>query len=239
MLRNVAGQWLIIGLLTLLGLVLLYQWFTGPLSLLVEMIGSKCGPDRYYSLARQWRGKFAQLRQDVTLLDQTDQATDLPNSERFVGEVRRLENRPGCPWSAFVVDLDYFSRINDTLGHSGVDRLLREVGNAIARWCRRSNLVARLDGARFGILCEGLSLSQATAVAERLLKAVGNIAIPATGTDGSIQYLSASIGVAMSPEDGVRASRVLVAAANRVDVAKQSGRNCVVANSHSRPRRAG
>ena len=185
------------------------------------------------------RVEFARLREDVTLLDQTDQVTDLPNIERFVAEARRLENRPGYPWSVHVLDLDHFRRINDALGHSGADLLLREVASTIARWCRRSNLVGRLEGPRFGVLCQGLTQSQAKSLADRLLKAIGNIAIPGSETGGSIQYLSASIGVATSPEDGTSAGRVLATAADRVDAAKQSGRNGVVTSGDLRCRRAG
>ncbi|HSI56564.1 MAG TPA: EAL domain-containing protein [Ideonella sp.] len=106
--------------------------------------------------------------------------------------------RTGQPLAALFIDLDRFKLINDARGHATGDTLLREVARRLAGEARGSDIAGRLSGDEFVLLlprCTGL---QAAAAAERLLQLLAR----PVDLDGLEIAPSASIGVALYPEDG-------------------------------------
>jgi diguanylate cyclase (GGDEF)-like protein len=101
------------------------------------------------------------------------------------------------PSSAAIlfIDLDGFKTINDTLGHAAGDNLLAEAAHAIAAQARADDVVGRVGGDEFVMICRGLSRPpDALAVAARLQKALAHtVAVPG----GSVR-VSASVGVTMA-----------------------------------------
>jgi diguanylate cyclase (GGDEF)-like protein len=183
------------------------------------------------------RIEFAQLRDRLRQLELTDPTTDLPNRRQLHEVLTRLQNRPGYPWALVLLKLDHFRDLNQTLDHLAADRLLRQVAGALQGAVRKSCLVARFDGPLFAIACTGASMAQAAGIAERLRQCVR--ALPVTMPDGRDLTLTASLGVAASPDDGQHASDLLAAAAARIEVAKRTGRDRVVAGGLPGDRQAG
>jgi diguanylate cyclase (GGDEF)-like protein len=183
------------------------------------------------------RVEFAQLRDRFRQLELTDPTTDLPNRRQLDECLTRLQNRPGYPWALVLLKLDHFGELNQAIDHLAADRLLRQVAGALQGAVRKSCLVARLDGPVFAITCTGSSAVQAPAIAERLRQCVR--ALTVTGPDGQVLTLSASLGVAASPDDGQYASDILAAAAARVEIAKRTGRDRVVAGGLPGERQVG
>lgn len=103
-----------------------------------------------------------------------DDLTALPNRALFTSRLEDVIAREGPANAAVLfVDLDRFKVVNDTLGHSAGDRLLRSVASHLAGAVRPSDTVARFGGDEFAVLLDGVtSLGEAEGVARRVLEAL-------------------------------------------------------------------
>ncbi len=153
-----------------------------------------------------------------------DQLTGLPNrslmNDRFKYALS-LAQRGREPLAVMFLDLDRFKNINDTLGHSIGDRLLMEVGRRIKSTLREEDTVSRLGGDEFMLILHATDADGAAYVANKLLEAVSQ---PCLIEEYELSS-TASIGIAIYPDDGEdfeTLSRNADAAMYRV---KQGGRN--------------
>ena len=183
------------------------------------------------------RVEFAQLREQLRKLELTDPVTDLPNRQQFELSLRNVVNRPGYPWSVILVSLDRFGELNDRLGHEGADALLRRIGNLMRAGVRKGCEVSRLSGKFFAVLTPGIDGDLLLAMAERIRQMVASQ--PVELSDGMPWQLTASIGVASHPVDGLDPEAIVRLAETRVESAKRAGRNCVVAFNPGVQRQAG
>jgi diguanylate cyclase (GGDEF)-like protein len=122
------------------------------------------------------------------------------------------------------LDLDRFKTVNDTLGHDGGDFLLKTVAERLCSVTRVNDVVARLGGDEFVVVQTGVSSKdRAEDFAGRLISAV---TAPMKFREQSI-IATASVGVALAPEDGTDPERLLKSADLALYKAKADGRNCV------------
>ncbi|EAR62343.1 EAL domain-containing protein [Neptuniibacter caesariensis] len=120
------------------------------------------------------------------------------------------------------IDLDHFKEINDTLGHSTGDELLRKVSQRLRRSVREEDIVARLGGDEFTVITGVLETrSDAESIAQKLL----NELIRPYLIDGNELSVTASIGVSFFPEDGDNSEILLRNADSAMYEAKRNGRN--------------
>lgn len=136
-----------------------------------------------------------------------DGLTDLPNREYFQERLTQaLAQAGGKRVGVLYIDLDLFKNINDSFGHPSGDRLLKEVAERLTAAVRGANLAARLGGDEFAvILAADVSPNEASACATLLiemLKAPYDI-------DGQEMVIGASIGIALSPGDGVTSEELM------------------------------
>lgn len=143
---------------------------------------------------------------------QHDALTGLPNRRVFA---RRLEHAlkrardSGGRIAMLVIDLDDFKRINDTLGHAAGDALLHFVAQRLQQGIRAEDTLARLGGDEFAaILPDVADRAGAQARAERLARALE----ASTNFQGHALSISASIGLALYPDDGADETRLYAAA---------------------------
>lgn len=123
--------------------------------------------------------------------------------------------------SFFMLDLDNFKEINDSAGHIVGDSILVEVGNCLNRIFRPEDVVARIGGDEFIVFSHGSAdKSKARKLAQRILKAFDNIQIP----DHPKIKVSGSIGVALSPCDGVTCMELYAAADKAMYAIKHSNK---------------
>lgn len=87
---------------------------------------------------------------------------------REIARVRRLKS----PYAVLMLDLDLFKHVNDDYGHQAGDQVLADFAAAAMHCVRTEDLVGRYGGEEFCILLPGAAMQQATAIAERLRKAV-------------------------------------------------------------------
>lgn len=164
-------------------------------------------------------------QEKIDFLAYHDPLTELPNRVLFrdrLGHALQRANRDKAPLALLYLDLDRFKSVNDTLGHPVGDELLVEVGRRIAGVIRASDTLARLGGDEFVLLLEDESdARQAAIVARKLLEVFSR----PQRIDGHDLTVTASIGIALYPEDGDDADNLLKHADLAMYEAKSQGRN--------------
>ena len=153
-----------------------------------------------------------------------DSLTGLPN--RFLFEDRldtalALADRHRSPLAVLFVDLDRFKLVNDTLGHSVGDGVLRLVSARLAGCLRESDTLARRGGDEFIAILPDTDQNGATRVAQKL---VDSLRAPLDAA-GSEVLVTASVGVAMFPDNGTDRDTLLKAADLAMYGAKEMGRD--------------
>lgn len=159
-----------------------------------------------------------------------DRLTDLPNRQLFqqtLDTAIEQAGEDGGNFAVLFVDLDRFKRINDTLGHSMGDALLRSVA-ARLRECAAEQAgcskveIARLGGDEFVIMLSGVSSeAEASDMAERISRSLST----PLECEGHRLVVTPSIGVTMFPQDGRSSEDLLMNADSAMYRAKSSGRN--------------
>jgi two-component system cell cycle response regulator len=157
----------------------------------------------------------------------TDPLTGLRN-RRYAMDRMEQEwsgaDRSGRPLSCMVIDLDELKEINDTLGHDAGDTALCRVAQALRKSLRVQDVLCRVGGDEFLVICPGAALGSAMACAERARKGVEEV-MPDVG--GRQVVLGVSIGVA-EKRAGVSDAGELIKLADRgAYLAKKNGRNAV------------
>jgi diguanylate cyclase (GGDEF)-like protein len=166
-----------------------------------------------------------QLREKNQLLEYMsyhDTLTNLPNRrllEEFAEKMLTLAKRENKPLSILFMDLDRFKPINDVYGHQMGDEVLKLVAKRLEKFARSSDTISRYGGDEFVILAYDCSKQDATALAERLVKAIEE----PMKIDQLTLQLSASVGIATFPEDGDELTKLIRLADERLYMAKKSG----------------
>ena len=154
-----------------------------------------------------------------------DGLTGLPNRLMFNQLLTvqiQSSQRFGRRFAVLFVDLDRFKLINDTLGHEVGDSLLKEISLRFKQAVRTSDLIARLGGDEFVVLIpELINEKQAAAVARKLLAA----AVTPMVLAGQECRVSASVGIAVFPNDGTDEQALLKNADSAMYLAKKEGKN--------------
>jgi diguanylate cyclase (GGDEF)-like protein len=132
--------------------------------------------------------------------------------------------------SVLVIDIDHFKAINDNYGHAVGDEVLRQIAGEIARATRDADRIYRYGGEEFVILCEGMPHSPALLAAERL-----RLRVAAVDIHDVAEHVTASIGVATTPDDGETMIELFATADGRLYGAKEAGRNRVLGRLIDRP----
>lgn len=153
-----------------------------------------------------------------------DQLTGLPNRTLLQDHFRyalSLAQHSSNNLAIMLVDLDQFKYINDTLGHSIGDQMLIELAKRIKSVLRDEDTVSRSGGDEFIIVLPTASANNAASLANRLLEI---ISLPFV-VEGHELITTASIGIAIYPNDGNDIEMLYKNADNAMYKAKQAGRN--------------
>jgi diguanylate cyclase (GGDEF)-like protein len=161
----------------------------------------------------------------IEYLASHDGLTDLPNREMFnqllhftIEAARRYERR----FSVMFIDLDRFKVINDSLGHEAGDILLIEIASRLRQTLRSSDVVARLGGDEFVVILENTADNQdIEIIAQTLLSALSQ----PLQLSGHECQTTASIGIAMFPDDGTDVQTLTKNADMAMYRAKADGKN--------------
>lgn len=185
---------------------------------------------RFYRMRQLIRQQIAELnsrREDMEKLARLDPLTGLANRRLLVERAEHafsVARRDNLRLGVLFIDLDRFKPINDNLGHAVGDLLLKAVADRIRRVIRESDTPARIGGDEFVVLLEAIHDDiDAQTVAEKIRVALNT---PFDIEEHRIS-VSACIGIAFYPEDGVDMLELSRHADEAMFRAKENGRNAV------------
>ncbi|WP_296255791.1 MULTISPECIES: putative bifunctional diguanylate cyclase/phosphodiesterase [unclassified Pseudomonas] len=186
---------------------------------------------------KKLQAKEHDLQRVNALLSQLDQArlslqqaanfdalTNLINRRGFnqiFAERLTEQNQAGGKLAVMFLDVDYFKRINDSLGHDAGDELLKVIAERIRGATRSSDVVARFGGDEFCILIALHTIAEARHMAQRvMIRMKDPIALA-----GRSMVMTTSIGVSIYPDDGQTCDELLKSADLALYQSKDNGRN--------------
>ncbi|OJZ17114.1 MAG: hypothetical protein BGP21_02175 [Thiobacillus sp. 65-29] len=172
---------------------------------------------------RQRTAELERANQQLHVLSIRDDLTALPN-RRFaisaLDELWREARHNSTPLSVLMLDADRFKQVNDTFGHATGDAILRALATRLQDAVRTSDIVCRLGGDEFLVICPRSPRDGATQVAEKILASRA----PFHAEDGTECWNGAiSIGVAEVQDNMMRPEDLLRAADDALYIAKRQG----------------
>ena len=191
------------------------KWIMAAIVLFLGMVAAFNVADRI-----QRKSKSAGLQR----LAETDQLTNLYNKVTTEKKIKEfIAQNPNTQSLLFVLDIDNFKKINDTMGHAFGDEILRAIGHGIKMQFRASDIIGRAGGDEFIIFLKGLKDDE---VILREAKKVENFFKDfKAGTDYVKYSATASIGCAVFPRDAGDFDGMYKAADEALYKAKQRGKN--------------
>ena len=161
---------------------------------------------------------------EITRLALFDGLTGLANRQRMRLSLDQLLSSPGAatrPTALFLLDLDRFKQVNDTMGHQTGDVLLQQVAQRLLRAVGDAGLVGRLGGDEFKVvLPDGANRDMLGELARTI---IGSLSQPYF-IAGSSLSIGCSIGIALSPDDGAESESLIRSADLALYAAKADGR---------------
>ncbi|MEO6079570.1 MAG: EAL domain-containing protein [Steroidobacteraceae bacterium] len=180
-------------------------------------------------LARRFAVALANEDRERALMRQAyyDSLTSLPNrqlfKDRLTQEILR-SRREGARVVLFFIDLDHFKNVNDSLGHSAGDELLRAASTRLQGLLRPGDTLARLGGDEFTLVAPGLDDLAAETMARRMIDSVSQ----PFQLGGMQCVVQASVGIAVFPRDSDTGEALLRSADTAMYRAKSQGRGRAV-----------
>jgi diguanylate cyclase (GGDEF)-like protein len=181
--------------------------------------------------------QVTQAKDRLRQLAYYDSLTSLPNRQLFTEQLElllKISKRDETTVALLFLDLDNFKRINDSLGHTAGDMLLREVAARLSSCIRESDLisqyfdaeskigVSRLGGDEFTVVLNKVEAPKiAGVVAERLLESLQSPML----IEGHEIVITPSIGIALAPQDASTVEDLLKRADTAMYHAKTTGKN--------------
>jgi diguanylate cyclase (GGDEF)-like protein/hemerythrin-like metal-binding protein len=171
--------------------------------------------------------RLKKANKDLEVIALTDVLTEIPNRRHAMLQLQGLwkeAQQNGGSLACMFIDADGFKAINDSYGHDAGDTVLQTLARELCHSVRTDDIVCRLGGDEFIIICPNTSLDGALVIAELTRARIANLRVQA---GKGVWVGSISIGVAVnSPNiDGVDA--LLKMADENVYRAKSGGKNCV------------
>ncbi len=196
-----------------------------PVWLSISLVRDKRGNPEYHIASFSDITERKQQEAQIEHLAFHDLLTGLPNRRLLIDRIQvaiAQAARDANGLALLFVDLDRFKTINDSLGHQAGDQLLRLVGERLKSWVRSGDTVSRVGGDEFIVLCPDCDSPEgASSLGDKLL---GAIAQPYQIGDTEL-VITASIGIALYPDNGADANSLIGNADVAMYLAKENDRN--------------
>lgn len=170
-------------------------------------------------------------RQKLSHQANTDVVTDLYNhryfQERLDREIKNAKNDNDNPnLGLIMIDLDYFKYYNDTFGHQKGDILLKKIGETIKENIKDSDVVCRYGGDEFSVILLNTDSKEAADIAEKIRESIDSKKFFQSKNDPN-KYITASIGVAIYPDNALDKDSLIKKADDAMYKAKYLSKNRV------------
>ncbi|KAB0641064.1 putative bifunctional diguanylate cyclase/phosphodiesterase [Burkholderia latens] len=167
----------------------------------------------------------SRLNGEIVRMAQFDELTDLPNRRTLMERIEaaiQTERQSNTTFAVLFMDLDGFKTINDSLGHTAGDEVLKAFARRLQQCVRASDTVARLGGDEFVVLLENVSsIDDVERAAEHVLNRMRD----GLWNDAQPLQVTPSIGIALYPRDGDTVEVLLKHADVAMYEAKRAGRS--------------
>ncbi|CAN5245611.1 EAL domain-containing protein [soil metagenome] len=200
--------------------LLLHDGTAIPVELILRFVDFAGRPHQVVAV-RDLRARKA-AEQHIRYLAHYDPLTTLPNRGTFNERIaQEIAARPeGKSIAVMALDLDQFKQVNDLFGHAAGDKVLKAAASCISALLDESQMMARLSGDEFAILLPNLANpAVASELADRILEAL-------RGRDSKLDLcgVSASIGIALYPDNAIDREALLACADTALYRSKTEGR---------------
>lgn len=172
----------------------------------------------------QLHSELLAAKQDLLLLSRTDPLTGVFNRRAILSQIEielSRAQREKKNLNLFLLDIDYFKKINDTYGHMVGDDVLREVVKRISAVIRIYDSLGRFGGEEFLIVTPGAKEADAYTIGEKIRSAIGETDISINGLKIRV---TVSLGVATG-DGNANVDDLIAMADNAMYQAKENGRN--------------
>ncbi|GGD08519.1 bifunctional diguanylate cyclase/phosphodiesterase [Halopseudomonas salina] len=198
-----------------------------PLWVNVTAVSDEGGRINRYMVMFSDLSGLRRSQEQLQYISHFDSLTGLANRNRAMlrleqGLVQAIHDDANI--AVLFIDLDRFKAINDSLGHSVGDEVLRQAAERLSTCCPQEATLARLGGDEFLVIAPGLSAAAVRHVGEQVCDVMRS---PIVLADGREIYIGASVGFACYPDDGQVAADLVRHADAAMDTAKSSGRDQV------------
>lgn len=177
---------------------------------------------------RQFADELATSNQRLQTLALTDALTGLPNRRYGMERLEQewaLAARSARPFCCMMVDIDHFKKVNDTHGHQVGDEALKLVASSLQQAARKQDVLCRLGGEEFMVICPDTDEQAGFQLAERL-----RLSVAARFLSVAKQSLPLTVSIGLTDNKPLaRAEAMLHQADTRLYAAKAAGRNCTIA----------
>lgn len=145
-------------------------------------------------------------------------------NRRYMDEILDLLTRtPDQHFAVLMIDIDHFKSVNDKCGHSKGDFIIQTIAATLKSVTRKNDIVCRYGGDEFLVILVNYTYDDALSKANEVKQLVGNIGCACDDPDA--MQVTASIGIALYPENGMNTQTLLRAADIALYQAKEAGRN--------------
>jgi diguanylate cyclase (GGDEF)-like protein len=177
---------------------------------------------------------YCRIFQNIELLEQIQKIWEFSNKDYLTGLSNRRylfqegkkmllqANQESRPFAVAMLDIDYFKKINDRIGHEAGDKALQYLARKVEEQCGEKEIAARFGGEEFCLLLTGQSEERFTERIEELRRAIASMPVDFGGETINI---TVSIGICKERLDSLEA--MLVQADDMLYEAKGAGRNCI------------
>ncbi len=179
---------------------------------------------KYATIHQRYDHEIKQVEAKLEYLAHHDQLTNLPNRVQFHDYLKEsilLAQAVDKPLALIFLDIDQFSIINNTLGHSIGDRLFVAIAERLRRFIQPCDLVARLRGDEFAIVMVDVDAVQAKSIAQKILA----ILAKPYKLFGHEIFITVSLGITLYPYDHQEVDGLIGNADMALHYAKEQGRN--------------
>jgi hemerythrin len=165
-------------------------------------------------------------------LSLTDFLTGLPNRRHAMRSLTLIWEeavKNDLPLIGMMIDVDNFKKVNDTYGHDVGDIVISEVAKTLLYSVRTDDIVCRMGGDEFFVICPNTDNGGGMYIAELLHKTMSELHVP---TGNEVWHGGISVGVASRTPDMKNYGELVKSADKALYLAKQNGKNCVYFDPH-------